>query len=326
MNKYYLFILVLTFGGCYHAESNNVVKSSLPSATLNTVLNTKKWNHGAADCSNDTNPAFEIFRYDDISYILRQNKCLTFEAPFIYLLFGADKTLLLDTGAIKDETKAPLFSLVTSLVEELVNNGKLTSNEILVIHSHSHNDHKAGDVQFSKREHVTLVAANNQAVVNYFGFEKWPQGQSYIDLGNRKITVIPTPGHQEEAISLYDEHTKWLLTGDTLYPGYIYIKNWKDYRASINRLSEFSKTHEVSYILGSHIEMKTKAGEYYPIGTTFQPDEAPLALPPYSLTVLNTALQEANKPKKIILDNFIIAPLSTFQKVIGSILKWFSSE
>jgi hypothetical protein len=38
------------------------------------------------------------------------------------------------------------------------------------------------------------------------------------------------PDNQEETISIYDHQTKWLMTGDTLYPGYIYVKDWQAYR------------------------------------------------------------------------------------------------
>lgn len=124
-------------------------------------------------------------------------------------------------------------------------------------------------------------------------------------------------------ITIYDEQTKWLLAGDTLYPGYIYIKHWKDYQTSISRFLEFSKTHQIHAILGSHIEMTLKAGEHYTIGTMFRPNESALALKSHNLVKLNSALQESKKHNKIISDNFIIVPLSTFQKVIGSILKWF---
>ena len=57
--------------------------------------------------------------------------------------------------------------------------------------------------------------------------------------------------------------TKWLLTGDTFYPGYLYVKDWNEYKNSIARLVSFSNTHEIDAILGAHVEMKNKAGEYY---------------------------------------------------------------
>ncbi len=58
------------------------------------------------------------------------------------------------------------------------------------------------------------------------------------------------PGHQNQAITIYDPQTKWLLTGDSFYLRLIYIKDWDEYKPSINRLTEFSKSNKVSALLG----------------------------------------------------------------------------
>ena len=52
------------------------------------VFAEKSWNHGSADCATNQDPAIEVFEFDSDTYILRQNKCVNFEAPFIYVLFG----------------------------------------------------------------------------------------------------------------------------------------------------------------------------------------------------------------------------------------------
>jgi len=193
----------------------------------------------------------------------------------------------------------------------------------LVIHTHSHSDHYSGDAQFVEQKKVTLVPASADGINDFFAFEHWPNKPVTLELGGRSITVIPTPGHQEEAISIYDNQTKWLLTGDTFYPGYVYIKNWLDYKASISRLTAFTDENIVSAILGSHIEMKNSAGEYYEIGTTYQPKEASLVLTTSDLVALNTALSELDKPDKVALEAFIVEPLGFFPKLIGSIVGLF---
>jgi hypothetical protein len=58
-----------------------------------------RWMHGAASCADSTDPELQVHAYDAATYILRQDKCRTFEAPFMYLLLGADSALLLDSGA-----------------------------------------------------------------------------------------------------------------------------------------------------------------------------------------------------------------------------------
>jgi hydroxyacylglutathione hydrolase len=235
---------------------------------------------------------------------------------------GKDKVLVLDTGATESESDFPLYDTVRGLVDEQYHQDGKTDRQWLVIHSHSHNDHYTGDSQFEGKPNVTVVKPNNQAMLQFFGFNEWPNDEVSVELGRRKLTIIATPGHQEEAISIYDSHTKWLLTGDTFYPGYVYVKDWNDYKKSIARLVSFTNTHEVSAILGAHIEMTNQAGEYYTIGTIYQPNEAPLVLMPESLAALHSELKKSEKPKKIILNEFIVAPMNTLQKVVSNIARW----
>ncbi len=285
-----------------------------------TALRVKKWIHGSIDCETNEDPAIEVFQYDQSSYILRQNKCLSFEAPFIYVLLGDEKVLVLDTGATKNALEFPLYETVASLFP--AQRGRFIEKEMLVVHSHSHSDHRAGDSQFEGKPNVTVVEPNYTAITQFFAFSDWPNGEAIIELGGRRLTIVPTPGHQEEAISIYDPHTEWLLTGDTLYPGYIYVKNWDEYKKSIARLVFLSKEHSISAVLGAHIEMTDNAGEHYPIGTIFQPNEAALTLTPADLVALNSALEKSDKADEIVLDELIIVPMNAFQKAISNVARW----
>jgi glyoxylase-like metal-dependent hydrolase (beta-lactamase superfamily II) len=40
-----------------------------------------------------------------------------------------------------------------------------------------------------------------------------------VDLGDRRLTVIHTPGHSPGGISLYEEHTGIFFSGDAVYDG-----------------------------------------------------------------------------------------------------------
>jgi len=315
-------ILIIMFTRGAIAEDD---KPSMNESTNNliAVLKQKQWIHGSQDCKNNQDHAIEVFQYDESSYVLRQNKCLSYEAPFIYVLIGEKKILVVDTGATENAEEFPLYQTIQSLNQKHSDNTSTNEREIVVIHSHSHSDHYSADSQFIGQANVTVVAANNAGVNEFFDFEQWPEQQANIELGGRNITIIPTPGHQEEAISVYDPQTQWLLTGDTFYPGYIYVKSWGDYKASIARLAEFTNKHNVSAILGSHIEMTNKPGEFYEIGTIYQPEESSLLLMPSDLTALNEKLTQADKPKKIAMDSLIVEPLGFLPKLISSIAKWF---
>ncbi len=144
---------------------------------------------------------------------------------------------------------------------------------------------------------------------DYFKLDNWPLQNSRIDLGNRIIEIIPIPGHEKASIAVYDYKTKILLSGDSFYPGRLYIKDWPSFKLSIQRLIDFTNSHKLSYILGNHIEMTENPGKDYPVGTTFQPEEHVLPLKIKDLQSLNKALKRlGDSPTHEIHDNFIIYP------------------
>lgn len=291
---------------------------------LTAALQQKEWIHGSPDCSSNNDPAIDVFQYDDSSYVLRQNKCLSYEAPFIYVLVGSEKTLVLDTGATENPNEFPIYETIVSLHQKHNISGDYLNREILVIHSHSHSDHYGADAQFVGQPNVTVVSPNKTGIDSFFAFKEWPKEETQLELGGRSVSIIPTPGHQEEAIAVYDTQTKWLLTGDTFYPGYIYVKEWQDYKNSIARLVSFTNNFPVSTILGAHIEMMDTAGKFYDVGTVFQPNESSLVLTPEDLVALNTKLQAMSKPQKIILDSVIVDPLPALPKLLSNIARWFT--
>ena len=143
----------------------------------------------------------------------------------------------------------------------------------------------------------------------FFELDDWPDGVVEYDLGGRTVDVLPLPGHQSAHIGVYDRLTGLLLTGDSLYPGRLYIQNFTDYRTSIDDLVVFAATRPVLWVLGTHIEMTSTPGIDYPIGTTFQPEEAPLELSFFHLLELRDALEAmGNNPQYEIHDRFIIVP------------------
>lgn len=154
-------------------------------------LTTLHWNQGSSDCNAHHQPPLEIHAYDSTTFVLRENLCSTFEAPFLYLLIGSDKALLIDTGDVADAKAMPLAQTVMQLLPSK-GQGKLP---LLVVHSHRHLDHRAGDVQFANLPNVEVVGYDLDSVRRYFGFTDWPNGHAQIDLGGRTIDVIPAPGH-----------------------------------------------------------------------------------------------------------------------------------
>jgi hypothetical protein len=55
-----------------------------------------------------TDPHIQVHAYDEHTCILRQNMAVNHEAPFMFLLFGNSRALLLDTGATASPEYFPL--------------------------------------------------------------------------------------------------------------------------------------------------------------------------------------------------------------------------
>jgi hydroxyacylglutathione hydrolase len=173
-------------------------------------------------------------------------------------------------------------------------------DELIIGHSHSHWDHTAGDAELLNfkspfLKETTLVSAHNvTAVQAAYGINTWPTDIGKIDLGNRILDIIPLPGHDPTAIAIYDRSTGLLLTGDSVYPGRIFIpkSSIQDFKDSHQRLQNFVEGKEVSWVLGCHIEQKKTPFEEYPIETEWQPDEHALQFPVSILDDVEEALKQ----------------------------------
>ena len=277
-----------------------------------------KWMHGTESCKQDKDPKLQVVQVNANSYVIRQNKCVTFEAPFIFVLVGQKRALVVDTGANESPDESPLYAAVLSILE--TQQQSTDPKQILVVHSHSHGDHVKGDSQFRGMRGVEVVGTSQEALAEQLGLSNWPNKLATIELGERQVTFIPIPGHQEQSIAIYDHQSGWLLTGDSFYPGLIMVKGWQAYKASIERLVSFANDHAVSLVLGTHIEMNGETHEIYSIGTTYQPKELPLALSLDDLKDLNRRLQQTPKPQKLEFEDFIVLPMSRFQKMLSNLL------
>jgi hydroxyacylglutathione hydrolase len=247
------------------------------------------WSEGSPDCARNPQPPLQVHPYNAQTFVLRENLCSTFEAPFMYLLVGSAKALLIDTGDVADATAMPLAKTVLSL---LPGSGP-TKLPLLVVHTHRHLDHRAGDPQFAHLANVQVVGYDLASVRAYYGFSHWPNGLAQIELGDRTVDVIPTPGHNETEVSFYDRKTGLLLSGDFLLPGRLLIEDTQADIASAGRAVSFVGEHPVSFILGGHIEMDSK-GALYSWGSQYHPHEHALQMTRDDLLALPAALRSFN--------------------------------
>ena len=299
---FYLFACRLLPGQAPEPDGGGVEQGVLPS----------RWPASGPRCMEV--PDWQVHEYNPNLYIIRQSGCLDYEKPFLYLLFGKDRGLLLDTGS----RNFPAADMLQNVAGKWLKRNGRRQTEILVVHSHPHGDHVAGDEALSKMKSdsvsVHLIPATLEATKQLYGIERWPDQVGHVDLGGRVIDVVPIPGHSAVSVALYDRQTGVLFTGDSLYPGRLYVNNWNDFVASTKRLVSFTQGKLIAHILGCHVEQTRTAYLDYPVGTIYQPEEHGIALSRGDLLELDNALGSLTKPTRVALRDFSIWPAETDPK------------
>ena len=170
-----------------------------------------------------------------------------------YLVLGADRALLVDTGFGLSDLKAYVRTL--------------TDLPLTVMNTHVHPDHSGGNGQFDVvyvGEHETPETDGGVLFYNIPGqrdaCDAVKRGGSYrfvhlrdgegIDLGNRTLRVVEIPGHTKGSIALFDENTHLLLSGDAILKRVFYGAGvpLSVYRAALNK----TKRLPIRDILSAH--------------------------------------------------------------------------
>lgn len=186
-----------------------------------------------------------------------------------YLILGKDRALLFDTGMGIGDLKA--------LTQ------KLTHLPIIVLNSHTHNDHVGSNWQFDTIFGMDTAFTRHSAkgsteaaqaeiapgeicgslppgfnsatyATRPWKISRWLHDGDRIDLGGRTLDVIATPGHTPDAICLFDRANGLLFTGDTYYPGTIWIYRPETdllaYGNSVRKLAALEG--QVKLVFGAH--------------------------------------------------------------------------
>lgn len=261
------------------------------------------WNSGA---SGAPEPPVQVHRARADTVLLRQSIATHFEAPFLYLLFGSRRALLLDTGAVADPVAFPLRETVDGLVEEWLTAHPHPGYGLVVAHTHAHGDHVAGDGQFHDRPATVVVGHDVTAVHAFFGIADG-HGPGRLDLGGRDLVVLPFPGHHPTSVVVHDPATRTVLTGDTLYPGRLHVDDFPAFTASLARLQRLVRDAGVERLLGAHVEMSDVAGVDHPRGSTRHDGEAPLPMTTAQLdAVVAAAASTGGVPGRHVFDDVAI--------------------
>ena len=214
-------------------------------------------------------PWFEVYKVAADSYAIYEPH--QSEEVISYLILGKQKAVLFDTG------------MGISDIKQVVT--ELTKLPIIVLNSHTHDDHVGGNWQFKtvysmetkfseqnakgSREDAQAEIAPGEICgdlpkdfeAKSYATKPWHISQyihdgDKLDLGGRVIEVLATPGHTPDAITLFDRANGLLFTGDTYYPATIWLyrpeTDLRQYAASVQRLAVLAQSEHIKLVLGAH--------------------------------------------------------------------------
>jgi glyoxylase-like metal-dependent hydrolase (beta-lactamase superfamily II) len=268
-----------------------------------------RWTYGSNIAAKNRDPRVQVVQYNEDTFVLRQNVCVHWEAPFTYLLFGNKGALLIDSGATPEAAYYPLRETVDAIITRWSQaRGRRKVPLTIALTSGEDIAQNQGLVQFAGRPDTVIVPKPLEVMKRFYGLGgSWPAGRGRIDLGDRVIEVLPTPGTHKDGVSFYDPYCDFLFTGDLIFPGKINIGNDKDFVASLERVKAFIADHPVKSILGGHIEMMFVPGRYYSRFVTYKPYERLLEMDPALVDeMLVYARQVQGKDMMLIRADFVL--------------------
>jgi glyoxylase-like metal-dependent hydrolase (beta-lactamase superfamily II) len=89
---------------------------------------------------------------------------------------------------------------------------------------------------YDEHTYTVVVGTDVASVRQFFGFTDWPAEVVTFELGDRTLEITGVPGHHETSVALYDPWSGLLLTGDTVYPGRLYVQDTPAFTESLQRM------------------------------------------------------------------------------------------
>ena len=143
-------------------------------------------------------------------------------------IFGQGEAWAVDPGTVASEGRE---------MADFIREQGYAPNRLL--YTHGHGDHVLGSACFQgadvfahaltpveMRRLLPMLAARAGRTPDELAAEiAWPtitfREELFLDLGNRRLHLFPTPGHSQDGVSIYIEEQKVLIAGDSVVTGIV---------------------------------------------------------------------------------------------------------
>ena len=107
---------------------------------------------------------------------------------------------------------------------------------------------------------IILYSEMSPWMIPPFKVTKWVEDGEVLDLGERKLELIHTPGHTPDSLCILDRENKIFWTGDSFYPAPIYVyaptTSLDQFIESFRKMTELISDYE--WVMPSHNEPRMK--------------------------------------------------------------------
>ena len=159
----------------------------------------------------------------------------------LYLIEGNDKSVLIDAGTnIKD-----LDKIVSSI----------TSKPVMLIATHVHPDHTGPSINCFPEIYINPGDKDliPMYMNKYQGIVKYLKNKEIIDLGNRQLEVVYTPGHTKGSTTFIDKNAGYGFSGDSFGTGLLLLSvDFSTFIASCEKISSIMEGNKVKYLYTGH--------------------------------------------------------------------------
>jgi hydroxyacylglutathione hydrolase len=206
--------LSLSFVRLFAARQRTIVAFAAVALASTPALPT----HADPTSVTATDGYFDVSRIDAATYSIHESHYR--QLNIAYVIKGQTRAILVDSGS---GTRDIAFVA-----------DKVTKKPMTVVASHVHYDHIGSHAAFQQVAMADLPELRARVEHNHYtptmgsslypwrqGFEvtEWWKPGDVIELGGRRISVVHTPGHSSDSITLVDREAGYAFVGDLLYGG-----------------------------------------------------------------------------------------------------------